>query len=142
MPCRVKHQNKKNGITYVYESQSYWDKEKKQPRNKRICIGKINPNDGKFIPSKRFSSPSTLPITASAQVIGPCLILDAIVDRLPLKALLKACFPKQHHALLTMAYYLVAQGGPLSHCQAWCKSHAPDIHSIVSSQRISDLLST
>ena len=32
---QVKVTNKKSGITYVYESESYWDKEKKQPRNKR-----------------------------------------------------------------------------------------------------------
>ena len=28
----VKNKDKRTGITYVYESQSYWDKEKKQPR--------------------------------------------------------------------------------------------------------------
>ncbi|PKM56904.1 MAG: hypothetical protein CVU98_08820 [Firmicutes bacterium HGW-Firmicutes-3] len=27
--------SKKNGITYVYESTNYWDKEKKQSRSKR-----------------------------------------------------------------------------------------------------------
>ena len=35
---QVKVTNKKSGITYVYESESYWDKEKKQPRNKRKLI--------------------------------------------------------------------------------------------------------
>ena len=40
---QVKVTNKKSGITYVYESESYWDKEKKQPRNKRKLIGKIDP---------------------------------------------------------------------------------------------------
>ena len=28
----VKHTDKRSGITYVYESESYWDKDKKQPR--------------------------------------------------------------------------------------------------------------
>ncbi|NLD04683.1 MAG: hypothetical protein GX672_02135 [Synergistaceae bacterium] len=27
--------NKQNGVTYVYESTGYWDKEKKQARNNR-----------------------------------------------------------------------------------------------------------
>lgn len=44
---QVKVTDKKLGITYVYESESYWDKEKKQPRNKRKLIGKINPETGK-----------------------------------------------------------------------------------------------
>ena len=31
----VKQLDKRSGITYVYESTSYWDKEKQQPRSKR-----------------------------------------------------------------------------------------------------------
>ena len=50
----VKVKNKKNGITYVYESNSYWDKEKKQPRNKRICIGKIDPKTNEIIYNKNY----------------------------------------------------------------------------------------
>ena len=38
----VKNKDKRTGITYVYESQSYWDKEKKQPRAKRTLIGKLD----------------------------------------------------------------------------------------------------
>lgn len=38
----VKLKNKRSGVTYVYESESYWDKEKKQPRSKRILIGKLD----------------------------------------------------------------------------------------------------
>lgn len=54
--------NKKNGTTYVYESTNYWDKEKKQSRSKRVCIGKLDDN-GNLITSKRFSKPQTaLPI--------------------------------------------------------------------------------
>ena len=43
MPFRVKHVNKKTGVTYVYEFVSFWDKELKQSRNKQVCIGKIDP---------------------------------------------------------------------------------------------------
>ena len=32
----------KNGTTYVYESVSYWDKEKQQSRSKRTCVGKLD----------------------------------------------------------------------------------------------------
>ena len=31
---------KRSCTTYVYESESYWDKEKKQPRSRRKLIGK------------------------------------------------------------------------------------------------------
>ena len=32
----VKLKDKRSGTTYVYESESYWDKEKKQPRSKSV----------------------------------------------------------------------------------------------------------
>ena len=44
MASIIKKLNKQTGITYVYESESYWDKEKKQPRSKRRLIGRGNRN--------------------------------------------------------------------------------------------------
>lgn len=35
----------------MYESQSYWDKEKKQPRSKRTLIGKLDDETGEIIPT-------------------------------------------------------------------------------------------
>ena len=39
----VKHTDKRTGVTYVYESESYWDKEKQQSRSHRKMIGRIDP---------------------------------------------------------------------------------------------------
>jgi hypothetical protein len=47
----VKLKDKRTGTTYVYDSESYWDKEKKQPRNKRILIGKIDEETGEMVPT-------------------------------------------------------------------------------------------
>ena len=52
----VKMKNKKTGVTYVYESTSYWDKEKRQPRNKRRLIGKLDPSTGEIVPTERRGS--------------------------------------------------------------------------------------
>ena len=38
MTYRVHQLNKKTGVTYVYEATAVWGKEKKQPRNKQVCI--------------------------------------------------------------------------------------------------------
>lgn len=46
--------NKKTGITYVIESESYWDKEKQQPRSHRTVIGKIDPETGEVVPTKKY----------------------------------------------------------------------------------------
>lgn len=42
--------NRARGVTYVYESVSYWDKELKQPRSKRTLIGKRDA-DGNIVPT-------------------------------------------------------------------------------------------
>ena len=47
----VKHKDKRTGVTYVYESESYWDKEKKQPRSNRTLIGKLDEETGEIIPT-------------------------------------------------------------------------------------------
>ncbi len=47
----VKSKDKRCGITYVYESESYWDKEKKQPRSRRRLIGKIDEQTGEIVPT-------------------------------------------------------------------------------------------
>jgi hypothetical protein len=41
--------DKRSGITYAYESISYWDKEKKMSRAKRKLIGRIDPDIKEFV---------------------------------------------------------------------------------------------
>ena len=48
----VKLRDKRSGTVYVYESESYWDKEKGQPRNTRKLIGKLDEN-GNIVPTGR-----------------------------------------------------------------------------------------
>ncbi len=47
----IKQLDKRTGITYVYESKAYWDKEKKQSRAKRTLIGRIDPETGEMVPT-------------------------------------------------------------------------------------------
>ena len=49
MSCIVYQTNKKTGVKYAYESISYWDPEKKQPRSKRKYVGKVDPETGEII---------------------------------------------------------------------------------------------
>jgi len=47
----IHQHDKRSGITYVYESKSYWDKEKKTSRAKRTLIGRLVPETGEIIPT-------------------------------------------------------------------------------------------
>jgi len=40
-----------------------------------------------------------------------------------------------------MANYLAIEGGALSHCESWAKSHEPALSASLTSQRISEILS-
>ena len=144
MGYRINHLNKKTGVTYVYESISYWDKTKKQPRSKQVCIGKLDKDGVTFIPSKRLDPKQAAArdpeVTAKAQIIGPNIILDEITKELQLDKLLQKCCPECYQQVKAMAYYLVHQGNALSHCENWCASHIPSIASTLTSQNISDIL--
>ena len=69
--------NKKPGVTYVYSiEKSYWDKNKKSPRNKQIYLGKLDAETEEIIPSKRRSGTikravSAPNVTATSRVAGP-----------------------------------------------------------------------
>lgn len=47
----IKQHDKRSGITYAYESHSYWDPEKKMTRAKRKLIGKVDPQTGEIVPT-------------------------------------------------------------------------------------------
>ena len=47
----IKQYDKRSGITYAYESHSYWDPEKKMTRAKRKLIGRVDPQTGEIVPT-------------------------------------------------------------------------------------------
>ena len=53
----IKQYHKDTDTTYVYESISYWDPEKKQSRSKRRVIGKLDPVTGEIIPTGKRGRP-------------------------------------------------------------------------------------
>lgn len=116
--------NKKNDITYIFESTSYWDKEKQQTRNTRKCIGKLDSLTGNFVPSKKGvysavslpTKPKPVPsLESKRSFCGATYLFDAIGKKLGVTKDLKACFPETYKQNLSMVYYLVIEDrNPLS----------------------------
>ena len=113
MPKLSYRLNRKTGVTYVYSiEKSYWDKEKKSPRNKQVCLGKLDLKTGEVIPSKRrrkvieraVSAPG---ITATSRVAGPYLLLEKITQDYSLDKLLRSCFGEKWKLILSLVYFLV-----------------------------------
>lgn len=143
--------DKRSGITYAYESVSYWDPEKKQSRAKRTLVGRVDPGTGEIVPTdgrgkkqtgdmppaKRGPTPS---LTVSRSFFGATYLFDAIGDKLGITEDLKQCFPDTYRQILSIAYYLILEdNNPLSRFEKWGSLHKHPYGKNISSQRSSEL---
>ncbi|SFI28989.1 Transposase [Tindallia magadiensis] len=143
--------NKQTGITYAYENEAYWDKEKQQSRAKRKLIGKLDPETGEIIPTRPYkkASPQThvpakqgpVPITkVQRRSYGATHLFDQIGQQTGVQEDLKACFPGMYKQFLSIAYYLIMEDhNPLSRFPHWQRLHVHPYGEDISSQRSSEL---
>lgn len=165
----LKRLDKRTNIVYVYESSSYWDKKKKQPRSKRVLIGKIDPKTDEMIPTDgrckhlstegkkqaqekeaqdkakqqaaREKEDKKLITNARRYFFGATYLLDAIAEKTGLTSDLKRCFPETYRQLLSLAYYLILEdSAALSRFSRWAVTHEHPYGSDIPSQRSSEIL--
>lgn len=139
------HRDKRTGAVYVYSVESYWDKEKKAPRNRQVCLGRLDPETGEVVPSKRKRKVAERGaaaggVTVSSRVAGPSLLLDVLTRSCGLGKLLKKCFPADHELILSLVHYIVHKGGALSRAEPWSAACLHPFGDAIASQRISELL--
>ena len=148
----IKHLDKRNGITYVYESTSYWDKEKKQPRSRRTLIGRLDPETGEIVPTdgrgkRRQTSTAThakrgpVPATQTSRLFfGATYLLDQIGIETGVAADLKTCFPDTYKQIQSIAYYLVLEDqNPLFRFPKWSRLHRHPYGKDIPSQRSTEV---
>ena len=149
----VNQLDKRSGITYVYESISYWDKEKKQPRSKRKLVGRLDPETGDIIPTdgrgkrrsqKNLENPARrgpVAVTKTERLFyGATYLFDQIGIETGITADLKACFPKTYKQILSVAYYLILEDqNPLFRFKKWAKLHMHPYGADIPSQRSTEL---
>ena len=149
----VKQLDKRSGITYIYESASYWDREKKQPRSKRTLIGRLNPTTGEIVPTdgrgKRRAQKEDDPAVRKGPVpvartnrlfFGATYLLDQIGEVTGLTSDLKTCFPNTYKQIMSIAYYLVLEDqNPLFRFKKWAAIHRHPFGKDIPSQRSTEL---
>ena len=135
---------KSNGAAYLYAVESYWDKDKKQARNKQVCLGRLDEETGEVVKSERkkhTEKPNAVEgVSAIAKVYGPYLLLAKLAKDTGLAAALKKSFPYKHDEILSLAYFIAQKGLALSRCEIWSSSHMHPAEKIINSQRVSELL--
>ena len=152
MAAIVYQTNKKTGITYAYESVSYWDKEKKQSRAKRKCIGRVDPETRQIIPTRKKKQPivstrakrGPVPISQTGRYFyGATYLFDRIGEETGVTEDLKTCFPDSYRQILSIAYYLILEDrNPLSRFPRWAAIHRHPFGNVIASQRSSELFAS
>lgn len=151
----VRQHDKRSGITYVYESTSYWDKEKQQSRSHRKLIGRLDPETGNVVPTKgwgkrRGQSKDKSPaprkrgpmpsIHIKRLFFGTTYLFDQIGEATGVAADLKTCFPDSYRQIQSIAYYLILENrNPLFRFAGWAKLHKHPYGENIPSQRSAEI---
>lgn len=149
----VRQFDKRSGLTYVYESVSYWDKEKQQSRSKRKLLGRLDLKTGEIVPTdgrrKRRGKvakedparPGLVPAFETNRLFyGATYLLDQIGEVSGVTADLKSCFPNHYKEILSIVYYLILEDqNPLYRFKKWAKIHVHPYGKEIPSQRSSEL---
>jgi transposase len=99
--------------TYLYEVESYWDPEKKQPRQRRKYLGKKDPESGQLV------RPRTRVAPRLCKDYGHVYLLQTTAERVGLTAILKRIFPKDYQTLLALAFFEISEAAPLYLFASW-----------------------
>ena len=147
----------KNGDRiYLYESFSYRN-EKGQPRNKRLCIGKVDPATDQPIYKPEYlerMASAGHPVAHSPAVsftiddihrshireYGAFYLYRTLAERIGLLNVLRNALPYCWEEVFNLAAYLVSTGEPFSYCEDWLASTEALPVGPMTSQRISELL--
>lgn len=159
----IKQKDKRSGITYIYESKSVWDKDRKQSRSTRRLIGRLDEKTGEIIETDgrgrggKALGETCVPVKAAAPKIkqlpmasiaerkfcGATYLLDSIGNKIGLTADLKACFPSMYKMILSVAYYLILEdSSPLFRFGKWDALHTHPYGGDIPSQRSSELFAS
>jgi transposase len=108
-------EQKIKGRIYLYKVESYWDKEKKQSRQRRVYIGpKRNENKAKI---KEIRS------SLISKGFGNIFLVKFISDKLGLTEILKSLFPESYQEILALAFYEIIESSALYLFPYWLDEH-------------------
>lgn len=153
----VTQTDKRSGITYAYDTEYYWDKDKKQSRSKRICVGKVDPVTDEIIPTRGRSkkgeskagklSPNKTgpkPFSESKHLFyGATYLLESFADKIGLTHDLKQCFPDTYQKLLSIAFFLILEdNNPLYRFEKWHLTHKHPYGQDIASPRSSEFFAS
>ena len=126
------------GKPYAYRVDAHWDKDKKQSRQKRTYLGRIDEETGEIIPKTAEREVSL------SKTFGPAYLLANLAEQAGLVDRLRAAFGAQAEAILAAAVMRMIRPEALRHLQPLLEeSYLPELLGLekdMGSQRLSELL--
>jgi len=149
MGKRVIEIKSKNGTVYLYEDESYWDKEKGYSTHKRTCIGKKGA-DGEAVYNTYYRNREKMHQLAAevkkpnevsnTTFIGETMILDKVTRDIRVSRVLTGSFGEDDaRKVIALSYYQLCRGKALSNAEDWLDQRGLGKLGL-SSQRVSELL--
>ena len=120
--------------TYIYEVISFWDPEKKQPRQKRKYLGKKEPVTGKIVTPNKSLYPKYI------KDFGHLYFMEQISERLGLSKIIKSVFPDIYNEILSLCFFWVLENKPLYIYSKWLENTFYPSAKIMNVNQIKDLL--
>ena len=117
--------------TYVYEAESYWDRQKKQPRKHRRYLGRKDTVSGKTVSTRK---------AYQSLDYGNTYFLDAISKKIGIEKLLRKYFKDTWEEILALIFYCISEAKPLYLAKLWAECTHCNTNLDLSSQRTSELL--
>jgi len=96
-------EQKIHGNIYLYRVESYWDKEKKQPRQIRVYLGPKEKKQERPFIKERIRNIIT-------KNYGNICLFEDIATTLGIKSILQKEFPQDYREILALAWYEIMEG--------------------------------
>lgn len=119
------------GRIYLYKVESYWDKDKKQSRQKRTYIGPKNP-------VKKSISVSELK-EIDLKKFGSVFLLKIVSEKIGVKKILAEIFPDDFDDILNLCYHQISDETPDYLFKYWFEQNYLPNSKNMSSTKISEL---
>jgi len=118
--------------TYVYQVESYWDKEKKQARQKRKYLGKKDPDSGKII------NKSEQQAIKMVYDFGSAYLVQEVIKHCGIRENIESIFASHSSLIIKLIIFDVIESEPLYLFQSWHEGVYGIKQAKTSSQYISD----
>lgn len=131
-----------NAVYIQYIVSSYRNK-KGQPTNRRVSIGKLDPESGLMIPNTRYyelfdKQPlSALPSMIRSQ--GSYAAFRGVAQKLGLEKMVRKVFGERADTILSVAHYMLCEGNVMYYLDDWQEDHLTFSKTLVNTAGLSKL---